>query len=541
MNWKAIIPIALVIGAVVFLAQSGFMPQSIVAVSNVNIAGDESLVVALTVNDYQKTHWLHKEQVNNQDAAYDLTDDLTIYVFPQDVQCNYPLRATSFTTAIYATELKLLQLGSTRTEYYGLGSWEKDIPYQLIIWQGSPSNRTNKLFDSGVVDETLGVGQSFPSRKTFLGGKIKVENLGGLSQGKECPSNANAVLIPKKDSQGNIVEWRLASKSNFEVFKRDVSEFYLLGTTLANFAQGLVEFHSTMRYWSENPVNYPTSFYSAPSVEIPENPAGGKVIANMGKNIAGTPLITLTMSKSFISNLIYYPAKAEPEIVSIYTMDGETQLDQTEYKDLYIKVKNKGDETGVFEAVVSGQNHVRATYMGDKTIQAGKEANIWFRLYGYSEGTDSLCFTVSAAGGSVNQCKSFSVIGSHVPTPTPTDISPPTPTPISPPVCGNWVVEYGEQCDPPNLITCNSECQLISPPPTQTPTPTPPLPKCVYPQVLQVIEQNEPIWLFGFLPIQVGTATQYIEQCVLDPMLVILGIAIVAITIFGLLIWKKMR
>lgn len=53
------------------------------------------------------------------------------------------------------------------------------------------------------------------------------------------------------------------------------------------------------------------------------------------------------------------------------------------------------------------------------------------------------------------------------PTPTPT---PPTPTPTPQPlppgvsaVCGNGVVETGEQCEPPNTSTCNANCQIITP------------------------------------------------------------------------------
>ena len=59
------------------------------------------------------------------------------------------------------------------------------------------------------------------------------------------------------------------------------------------------------------------------------------------------------------------------------------------------------------------------------------------------------------------------------PTPTPTPPAPtPTPSPQPPqppapttPVCGNNIVETGEQCEPPNTPTCDASCQTITTPP----------------------------------------------------------------------------
>lgn len=62
------------------------------------------------------------------------------------------------------------------------------------------------------------------------------------------------------------------------------------------------------------------------------------------------------------------------------------------------------------------------------------------------------------------------------PAPTPTPITPPTPTPVTPPaplpptptpttpVCGNNIIETGEQCEPPGTTTCDANCQTITPP-----------------------------------------------------------------------------
>ena len=50
-----------------------------------------------------------------------------------------------------------------------------------------------------------------------------------------------------------------------------------------------------------------------------------------------------------------------------------------------------------------------------------------------------------------------------VPTPSPTPVPTPTPTPTGP-VCGNGMVETGEQCEPPNTPTCDANCQIITPP-----------------------------------------------------------------------------
>lgn len=52
-----------------------------------------------------------------------------------------------------------------------------------------------------------------------------------------------------------------------------------------------------------------------------------------------------------------------------------------------------------------------------------------------------------------------------VPTPTPIPTPTPTPTPLPIPVCGNSIMEAGEQCEPPNTATCNANCQIIIPPP----------------------------------------------------------------------------
>ncbi len=49
---------------------------------------------------------------------------------------------------------------------------------------------------------------------------------------------------------------------------------------------------------------------------------------------------------------------------------------------------------------------------------------------------------------------------SPTPTPTPPNVTPPTPTP--PAVCGNNIVESGEQCEPPNTATCDANCQNTS-------------------------------------------------------------------------------
>jgi hypothetical protein len=46
-----------------------------------------------------------------------------------------------------------------------------------------------------------------------------------------------------------------------------------------------------------------------------------------------------------------------------------------------------------------------------------------------------------------------------VPIPTPT----PTPTPTLP-VCGNGIIETGEQCEPPGTTTCDTNCQTIAQP-----------------------------------------------------------------------------
>ncbi|MBW3002421.1 hypothetical protein KY338_04665 [Candidatus Woesearchaeota archaeon] len=54
---------------------------------------------------------------------------------------------------------------------------------------------------------------------------------------------------------------------------------------------------------------------------------------------------------------------------------------------------------------------------------------------------------------------------STTPAPAPATPTPP-PTPIpSAPVCGNGLVETGEQCEPPNTATCNANCQIIITPP----------------------------------------------------------------------------
>ena len=48
------------------------------------------------------------------------------------------------------------------------------------------------------------------------------------------------------------------------------------------------------------------------------------------------------------------------------------------------------------------------------------------------------------------------------------------PSPPQPPspVCGNSMVETGEECDPPNGTTCSSSCKKVTPP-TQPPRPRP--------------------------------------------------------------------
>jgi hypothetical protein len=51
-------------------------------------------------------------------------------------------------------------------------------------------------------------------------------------------------------------------------------------------------------------------------------------------------------------------------------------------------------------------------------------------------------------------------------TPTPTPVPTPTPIPTpSGPVCGNGMVEIGEQCEPPNTPTCDANCQIVVAPP----------------------------------------------------------------------------
>jgi len=59
------------------------------------------------------------------------------------------------------------------------------------------------------------------------------------------------------------------------------------------------------------------------------------------------------------------------------------------------------------------------------------------------------------------------------PAPSPPNATPPSPIPVpaptplpAAPVCGNGMVEAGEQCEPPNTPTCDANCQIITPPPT---------------------------------------------------------------------------
>ena len=44
------------------------------------------------------------------------------------------------------------------------------------------------------------------------------------------------------------------------------------------------------------------------------------------------------------------------------------------------------------------------------------------------------------------------------------------------PICGNGIIEQGEQCDPPDGETCNSRCQIMSLPPECRRAPCPPSP-----------------------------------------------------------------
>ena len=56
------------------------------------------------------------------------------------------------------------------------------------------------------------------------------------------------------------------------------------------------------------------------------------------------------------------------------------------------------------------------------------------------------------------------------------------PQPVGP-VCGNGIIEQGEQCDPPGL-SCSLFCQIIAAPPTQPPE-QPPVTPPVTPPVIE--------------------------------------------------------
>lgn len=410
--------------AVVLVIVSGlanFGSQSIVSVSNIDIVnGGEVVQAELAVNQFDTVWFIPQDRVKLASSGVfaDVTKDVKVEVQPEGVFCTVPMRQTSVTNGII-----------TVPYYESLGSYSKDVITTVKV------SRAN--FASGLYDEIVGQ-TSFNACKigncegpttntvtynTIDLGEVKVENLGNLDGGLQCPDAGEVAVV--RDNQG---KWIPIDKDDLIFDVRNESN--CLGGNIG----ACIDFIANAGY------KFPDGHSDCPVNTTCES--GFNVVSNVQliyqlPTNSSVSLVTVNMNKEFIGAVLFQPPQVHPQIVSTNLTPNTPKTG--EQGAFTVNVKNTGD-TGTVRVTVWSQNSKSSISPSEstRTITGGGAQTVTytFQVNSILEGSERLQVLaegIGSGGTSTQSTFEYNIIANTG-------------------VCGNNVCDLGEQ------ITCPSDC-----------------------------------------------------------------------------------
>lgn len=432
---KAVFAVIALFLLVLVLSQTGLLPfASIISAGQISFDQiGQVWVAAVAVNTtgeqlvFSKANMVEKQTDGSEIRAQ---SDIAVSFRQLQPYCTY-----SLAHKVYPLKLifGLGQIGSV--PYMELQNPVRSAPYKVAV------------FKNGTQVDSKDVDASALGQTTYLlaSGDVKLNNLGQLSQGINCPDASGALLIPVYGSNNQIVEYRLVDRASWFDMMMQVINFL-------NQIPPNISAVSTLL--SMPPVSQPSSFYNtSPSLGVISE-TSRDLIVNLPKSSV-IPVVTIEVSARLADTFTYVPPNPVPQIIAL-SLDRSTIV-QSETATLVVTVKNVGTSDGSFNLLpYNSKGFISFAPVSDRIdIARGATGTKNFKVYGFVSGSDAACVKVVGiqSGEEVTQCVNITIQDNpNVPEPVPAPIPEPQPEPVPIVPCGNGVCEFGE------AITCPQDC-----------------------------------------------------------------------------------
>lgn len=494
--------------------------QSVVGLSRVGDKWVGSLVVNQGYEEFQL-----------QPTGATAEDAIKLSFRQLNPSCQYPVYHQSKTFTVLLGSVPIYKM-----EYLTLGGGKRRVPYAVAVY------RNGRVEDNERLELLESSGDIFsPTTLSLAEGNVKLTNLGQLGRGINCPNGGDVLLFYDHFYSKRYI---MLDRPSWEAW---LNELNSAANTL-NLSQVITMYNSTPdRAKQMVPSGGWLDDVVATNVnEIAPSPANGSMAfqANLEKNVASA-MVSFEVDSDYM--VTYTAPEPVPRVDRVW-MEPVTLVEAGSRGTLKVKVKNVGSgEAGRIEVFPSSVNGLLsfAPVSAAEDFDAGETRTIEFSTYALNAGSYSVrvrAYGVNTGASSEGTTTGTVTDNISIPPVEPGPVIPPDP-PVQPelppspvvPFCGNGVCEIGE------ALWCFQDC-----PPGPAPEPEDSAMEACFKRpgdglfisAWTWVTKDSPIFLLGFIPIQVGTATEASCQPAYNWALVaLIGIAAFA-AVFLVLRWK---